>query len=251
MDISFGLESNVKIQVFNKNKKPIYVRNIHNKATRTMVQGILRYLQGHFTGSTVSNTNGDPSLGQDYIPACLLLGDPGVEVNDHVFQGVTELSTPAYTDSVMLKPIAPIASENSKVAKCVVPNILATNDGDGILLRFHFGEKDFVYKPTSQIEYLPNTYYVSSLEKQGSLIRELCLTNDYTTFEDSIVPKNVLARVVLDGPVTEEGLPDDSVPGVNPNHLPIFKTNDEFIIIDWKLSIISIGQNDIIASSEE
>ena len=51
-DASLGFDSNVSLKLFDKEtNRLVEERNIHNKATVAMVQGILSMLKGTFTGS--------------------------------------------------------------------------------------------------------------------------------------------------------------------------------------------------------
>ena len=81
--MSFSVINNVYIDVINKESGVIekHVEK-HNKATRQMVVGLLRFLSGHFTATS---ENDKPLYAQDakrYIPCYFNVGDGGVILND-------------------------------------------------------------------------------------------------------------------------------------------------------------------------
>ena len=72
--------NNVEIQVLNRRtheiKKPI---RVHNKVNRKMVEGIMRFLQGHFTETFLNeNIQYSNEIAEKYIPYCMGFGDGGV-----------------------------------------------------------------------------------------------------------------------------------------------------------------------------
>lgn len=78
--MEFGIINNVEIRVMNKYthviKKTV---RVHNKATRNMVEGIMRFLMGHFNASSL---NDKPQYSDDiaskYIPKYIGFGNGGV-----------------------------------------------------------------------------------------------------------------------------------------------------------------------------
>lgn len=78
--------NNVEIQVWNRRthemRKPI---RVHNKVTRKMVEGVMRYLQGHFTQTFLNNdAQYSSEIAEKYIPRFIGFGCGGIVSNDTV-----------------------------------------------------------------------------------------------------------------------------------------------------------------------
>ena len=76
--------NNVEIQILNRRtheiKKPI---RVHNKVTRQMVEGIMRFMQGHFTQTFLSDdAQYSSEIAEKYIPSCVGFGCGGVISSD-------------------------------------------------------------------------------------------------------------------------------------------------------------------------
>lgn len=101
--MEFGIINNVEISVINKYthviKKTV---RVHNKATRNMVEGIMRFLMGHFNATSL---NEKPQYSSDieskYIPKYIGFGDGGVitESNRSYYTNIPYLS-PSWNDYV-------------------------------------------------------------------------------------------------------------------------------------------------------
>lgn len=101
--LEFGIINNVEIRVMNKYthviKKTV---RVHNKATRNMVEGIMRFLMGHFNATVL---NEKPQYSSDieskYIPKYIGFGNGGVitESNRSYYTNVPYLS-PSWNDYV-------------------------------------------------------------------------------------------------------------------------------------------------------
>ena len=78
--MEFGIINNVEVQVWNKRthemRKPI---RVHNKVTRKMVEGVMRYLQGHFTQTFLNNdAQYSSEIAEKYIPRFIGFGCGGI-----------------------------------------------------------------------------------------------------------------------------------------------------------------------------
>lgn len=78
--MEFGIINNVEICVINKDTRIVKKTvRVHNKATRNMVEGIMRFLMGHFTAT---NLNEIPQYSDDiekqYIPKYIKFGNGGI-----------------------------------------------------------------------------------------------------------------------------------------------------------------------------
>lgn len=80
--IGFNIINNVYVSVVNK-KRDIIVKEIetHNKASRNMVTGILRFLSGAFTQTNLNETPLYEQESKLYIPCFFNVGDGGVELD--------------------------------------------------------------------------------------------------------------------------------------------------------------------------
>lgn len=79
---SFDVVNNVYIQVFDKTTNRVKKEvEIHNKATRKMVTGLLRFLCGHFCG-TYKNDVSVYDSAKDYIPCYIGFGYGGTTPNN-------------------------------------------------------------------------------------------------------------------------------------------------------------------------
>lgn len=74
----FSFNNNVFITVLDAQKNIKKNIHKHNKCTRKMVSGILRYLCGHFT-DTYNNETPNYETAKDYIPCYFNVGDGGVK----------------------------------------------------------------------------------------------------------------------------------------------------------------------------
>lgn len=82
--MSFAIMNNVELRVVNKKSNTI-VKTVrtHNKATRLMVTGILRFIEGLFTPTVRSDeAQYDPDVIKMYIPCYFNVGDGGVVRDD-------------------------------------------------------------------------------------------------------------------------------------------------------------------------
>jgi hypothetical protein len=92
--IAFSIDNNVEITVLNKAKKRI-VKTVktHNKATRKMVEGVLKFIEGQFT-ETFASPNHKPQYSGDYvkqfIPCYFNVGYGGVIIDEETGQQESE-----------------------------------------------------------------------------------------------------------------------------------------------------------------
>lgn len=85
--LAFSIANNVRVTVMDKFGNIRKEVETHNKCSRNMVIGILRYLCGHFTG-TNANDNPPYETAKEYIPCYFGVGDGGVvlyEVEEGTF----------------------------------------------------------------------------------------------------------------------------------------------------------------------
>lgn len=79
---NFNLVNNVYIDVVDKDMNRVKKHiEIHNKATRKMVTGLLRFLSGHFNGTYTNDVTLYDSA-KDYIPCYIGFGYGGTTINN-------------------------------------------------------------------------------------------------------------------------------------------------------------------------
>lgn len=253
-NLSLGMTSNVQIKLFDKkSKRLLQVKNIHNKANKSMVDGLLGFLQGNFTGSVI-NKDTSSYKARDawrYIPCYVYAGDGGVNVTNHKYKGCVELSKPGFHDTSLTRRLYTPATIDKTFEADYLD--LEEQDSAAIFLEAQFTEYDLVRDPDDPDVYLDRTYKVSrnwdpysvgseATEKTGSLITEVALYSNKVENNG-----RMLARVVFDdlSVIDEQGYPDEES-AIDKNRIPIFKTDDEFMVITWRIAIVSIGINDPI-----
>lgn len=79
--MEFGITNNVEIVVKNKKTNKIKKRiNVHNKATRNMVEGIMRFLCGNFTETSLQDSiQYSSDIAEKYIPLYIGFGVGGIK----------------------------------------------------------------------------------------------------------------------------------------------------------------------------
>lgn len=76
--LCFGVTNNVEITIMNSDTNEIRKNiKIHNKASRRMVTGLLRFMAGHFNASNC-NDEAQYKNAKDYIPCYIGFGDGGI-----------------------------------------------------------------------------------------------------------------------------------------------------------------------------
>lgn len=81
--IGFTIKNNVHIIIYDKKRSQVKKElKVHNKASRNMVTGILRFLSGTFTPTSVNQTPLTPEYAKPYIPCFFNVGDGGVIIEN-------------------------------------------------------------------------------------------------------------------------------------------------------------------------
>lgn len=79
----FSITNNVHAIVYDKKRSQIKKEiKVHNKASRNMVSGILRFLSGTFTPTSCNSQPLTPDYAKPYIPCYFNVGDGGIELVD-------------------------------------------------------------------------------------------------------------------------------------------------------------------------
>ncbi len=275
-NISLAANSNVTIRCINKYGKVIRSSHIHNKATVVLVEGLLRYLKGDFTPSSYNLNSYDGDEAIRYIPAELRFGNIGVEINN---RGTDQPNLSGINSSVFIQPTfnafklqqqlrlednseyqeqwdaATPKFESADISTYDDPNnsmslLLQAFIPAGQLVGFKNQEDNQLVGFIPWIDQYAGTgygwaFYNPSTHEYQTLLTEMGLYSG----------NSMLARVLFDGEITidTEGVGDEvgQINYVDPNYdlNPIIQSETTSMIVEWRIGITSIGQNDIVSSS--
>lgn len=95
MFLEFGIINNVEITVRNeKSHKIVKKIEIHNKATRNMVEGVMRFLLGSFTKTSLLDKAQYPEeIANKYIPKYVGFGVGGIKYDTNQYGEIVQLGT--------------------------------------------------------------------------------------------------------------------------------------------------------------
>lgn len=242
---SFGFNSNVTIKIFDENNRLKSISRIHNKATELMVQGVLQYLQGNFTGSQYNKITNQTSDAWRYVPCYISLGDGGLSISQGTIKfEASEDPNPTYDDRSLVRFLTSSSLDRSVQVKD------NTHQDCGAILLSAIFDKSFLGPRSYNVKRVWDNDSESSI-KSGCLITELGLMAGPNS------SSNLLARVALNSDKDENGdsiFVDNGYPirenAVNPNKAPIFKRDDRYIIVEWRIGIVSIGSDDEVTITQ-
>ena len=261
------VDSNVTIKTIDSHGKVVKTANIHNKATMHMVTGLLEFLRGAFIPvSTMDNKQEytTPDEIASYIPVKLRLGTVGVKMSNRAsdkpkLTGInsSEFKIPTFADYKLQNDITPyytnITSQEITFDTVNITNFDDPNNSMGLLLQVKLpGGRLTGFGSGEGREYFTDnivgetgigwTYFNTFKNKYEAIFTELGLVSD---------SGNLLARVLLNGKTTvdSEGeiIFDDDADDTN----PITQADDTSLVIEWRIGIISLGQNDYVISASK
>lgn len=255
---SMSINCNVKVLGIDRKGNVTQYLEKHNKATVVMVEGLLRFLQGHFSDTIYNETKGGgtPQDAITYLPVRLSFGNVGVKVrNESQFDNkpmflqvdTTDFVEPTFDSSTLQDELPEMGSQIPvlKFSDMEISSFEDTNNSEslrivaqidpGALVGRWEGEE---YKPYSRSFYNPDT------GRWTTMLTEIGLYSSYGS---------MLARVLLDGEVSrkecrnEEGtLLGYSYEFKRPNDTSNPIVQDEFttIVVEWRVGLVSIGDKD-------
>lgn len=275
MDGTFGINCNVTITSKDLKGNTLYKIQKHNKATRNMVDGILRFLKGDFT-ETEYNMNPVPSEAKLYTPTRVKLGTPGITIGNGTgeYEGkrvlvdyVTPISTGGFNNTTLEREVPyetdPIASlfPTIKFERMRQTYNTSVGDTERLLLSLYIPPGKtvgaLVYDDDKKVEVFKpfeHSYF-------SSLYNGYCATfTEVGLFSSTGV---LLARVVLDGDweyvyklpdndkseVISNADPSKAVtvlPKEGVTNGPIYQTQYNTLQIEWRIDLTSIGSNDVM-----
>ena len=248
----FGIMNNVYIEVVDTDTNNVRQNiEVHNKATRGMVKGILRFLSGHFTDS---NYNDEPRYDFDsakqYIPCCVSFGDANIKyengkpiplenVTQQLVSGVAPIPTlvdPTWTQYVNYRA--------DKMEREIV--------GDGFQIRKKITEVSSTYlsEPTGDMDSL---YFYCTVSPQSinfkrtdsGVVHDTSVSNFLTEvglFAGYDASKNDMLAYIRHSNWEEPDGQGGTVVKTN----TLFVRPQDTIVIRWIITIAAIGKDSVL-----
>lgn len=275
-NVSLSVNNNVSIKIIDKYGKVQRSINVHNKANQQMVLGLLRFLSGDFNKTSFNDSDSRifNSDADQYIPVQLSFGNVGVKMRDR------SSDTP-HLDSIAYEEMKAPTFDEVRLQNEIITDFIT---GDGFNLNFtdiSLTSYDDTNNSMALMlrKFIPAGKLVgrNSEDAQGELIREHYIDNlpgigdsngwsyyneasgeyealftEIGLYAKSLQGKNyLLARVLFNGSasISDEGevtFDDD-----NYENNPIIQSDSSSILVEWKIGIVSIGQNDKILSGAD
>lgn len=240
----FDMFVNVDIQLIETDTQTVKKHvTKHNKATRNMIKGILRFLEGRFN-ATYSNS--DPEYDFDaknYIPGYVSFGDGGITYNeqgspqeipdtgtDHVPVLPNNWDDPVdYKTNELIREFTNLSLQRSKVRKQVdTLELVPAGDMDTLVL----------YSETA-----PGEVNFDIVDEQGEsaprYVTEVGLFSNFTKSDNDL-----LAYVKL-GNYRDPDNPDKW------KTKALYVRPGDTIIITWYITIVALSDISVVDSSEE
>lgn len=230
--MGFSIINNVEIQVVNKDsRKIIKTVKTHNKATRNMVTGILRFVQGVFTKTDLKPDKPmyDDDIAKRFIPCYFNVGDGGVILDDNGFpktkdgyERIPDLDS-NWNETVPYMSTNLIREFTMSGARTKIRKELDTLDNDSV----PSGDMDSLYFSCELSPGTPNKDY----SNHAVYVTELGL------FSGSIPNSDDLLAYVKLGNYVEDDVQKTNALYVRPG---------DTIIVKWIITIAAIGRDNIL-----
>lgn len=184
---NFELYHNVRITVLNSKHEVKQTVCKHNKASLTLIQGVLRFLRGEFNPSNITNSSIVHIVdgAKIYIPSYISFGNGGFDLSTGQIEGEGTIAA-MYSDTVLQRELVSDLYGRLAISKS---QIGSESPGDSGQLQL--------------VTYVPQGYYYNFGNYNGSAyLTEVGLfSSDYDGSIGST--GKLLARVVLDEPVLQ------------------------------------------------
>lgn len=268
---ALSMNSNVTIKCLDKYGKVIRTSKIHNKATVVMVQGLLEFLSGSFTPTTTNNSYDTLTTNEisSYVPVKVKFGTVGVvqKYNEGLEKYVlsridkSRMKTPTFDDYKLQDDITDIYTEISgkevTFDTIEITNYDNSNNSMGLLMQAKLPagrlvgigagkDRTWFTRDSSVTRNKGWTYFNPYTNEYETMFTELGLySTSVSTGHDRL-----LARVLFDGktdvnPDTGEVVYDIDDLATN----PIVQSDSTSLVIEWRIGIVALGQNDEVYSS--
>lgn len=274
---SLNLNCNVTLKILDSNKRVLRESHVHNKANRSLVDGLLQFLQGAFNPSQFNDpydtlSRPDTTIisnaysAKPYIPSCMGFGSIGISYQDAgegiftISQTISDYTKPNFYETSLQDELVVPRSKFRKL-KQVVGSDLNNSESivmtailpQGYLIFDYDEEGNIKYDDQGNPVYRDTGYFVNSEGKRACVITEVGLFSNTSDSEGLM-----LARILLDGEFENQDgvLTSDGKRGKLADeeyqYNPLIQTEDTAILIEWKIGIVSLGTNDeFIVSSPE
>ena len=253
--MGFALMNNVEVTVIDKETCHIKKTfTTHNKATRSMVRGILHFVEGKFTETSLRNNPlHDDEVPRNFIPCYFGFGDGGVEIKDGIPQPYDNVNTqyPKLEDG-WTETVDYLSTH--LVREFHTPTPLDENPTGSLRYRLRKQEdtldqsydEDMYKTITDKSSLSMDSLYFYCETPVSELNQEYNMHNVYVTelglFAGQARDKNdLLAYVKLNN------IKDDNGDVIDSNVL--YVTPRDTVIINWVITIAAIGKDNILTAS--
>ena len=238
----FSIKTNVDITVENRKRKIIRKQIVkHNKATRQLVTGLLRFMTGNFNASS---RNSKPYYNdtEQYIPCYIGVGDGGVVLDENGYPTVdTETRIPTLASS--WNSTAPYIAK--KLVREFFVNTKTnqpTYTGSRTAIR-KIGE---TYTNETTVGDMDTVYFYCEIgpgELNAFYNNQPVVLTEIGLFGSSIPnTQDLLAYVKLDNTTDENG---------NVTTDTLYVRPEDTVVIKWYITIAAVGEDSLFAGAEE
>lgn len=269
--VALTMNSNVTVKCINKYGKVFRTSKVHNKATVVMVQGLLEFLSGSFTPTITNNFNDTLTTNEisSYVPVKVKFGTVGVvqkydeTLGKYVLSRVdkSRMKTPTFDDYKLQDDITDIYTKISKKEitfdTIEITNYDNTNNSMGLLMQVKLPagrlvgmgagkDRRWFTRDSEGVEGSGWSYYNKFTNEHEAMFTELGLySTSVSTGHDRL-----LARVLFDGKTSVDSNTGEIVYDIDDLVTnPIVQSDSTSLVIEWRVGIVSIGQNDEVYSS--
>lgn len=254
-DAAMTVNCNVTVRCIDRHGKVTQELHKHNKATYSMVEGLLKFLGGEFNDTVLKQgTPSFPAEAIPYIPVRAEFGRVGVKlVDDEVlkkryfdFLDSSEFVKPTFISESLQEPIAFQDYTILNFSKMRTTVFIDPNNSQCLKMSLYIDPGKLVGYPDSEKGFVPYewSYWNPSKNEYETMLTEAGLFSS---------TGNLLARVLFDGEVQVEEAYDDEGKSagkypsfVRPSNQmnPVVQTQTSTVVVEWRIGLVSIGDND-------
>lgn len=269
------LDCNVNIKIIDKHRRVVRDSSVHNKATVSLVDGILRFLRGDFTPTSYSTTS-SPEEGVPYLPTKINFGYIGVDLSSE--KPISPDGKPHFNFMNSGKFVQPVFSSSALQEPCLNKiNDKVMRDSP---IQFTFDKvRQVGYSDANNAECLEFTIYISPGNLVGSVFEDELGNRNFVPFTHSYWNPSIgeyeamvteiglisdddllLARVLFDGEVGSDQYVDENGTDLGRypvpedrggDFTPIVQSQSSTVVITWRIGIVSVGKNDKLVTETD
>lgn len=254
-DAAMTVNCNVTVRCIDRHGQVTQELHKHNKATYSMVEGLLKFLGGNFNNTVLKEgTQSFPEEAIPYIPVRAEFGRVGVKLVDDDtlkkryfdFLDSSEFAKPTFISESLQEPISFQNYTILNFSKVRTSVFIDPNNSQCLKMSLYIDPGKLVGYPDSEKGFVPYewSYWNPTKNEYEAMFTEAGLFSS---------TGNLLARVLFDGEVQtetaydEEGNPAGTYPSfVRPSNQmnPIIQTQTSTIVVEWRIGLVSVGDND-------